>query len=43
MSEDELKVSILNLNRRIARLERTLDVVAVLAAVGTGLWLLGWM
>ena len=43
MSEEELKNSIINLNRRIARLERLLDVAAVTAVVVPGPWFVGWM
>ena len=43
MSDDELTASLLNLNRRIARLERILDVVAILTIIGAGLLLIGWI
>ena len=43
MSENELKASILNLNRRISRLERILDVVAIIAVAALGFWLIGWI
>ena len=40
MSDDELKASILNLNRRTGRLERLLDVVAIVAVAVLGYWLI---
>ena len=43
MPDDEVKASLLNMNRRIGRLERIFDVVVVLGIAGLGLWIIGWI
>ena len=40
--EGQLKASLISLNRRIGRLERTLDVAVVVVSIAGGLWLVGW-